>query len=401
MVSVLNTGISLLNANGSLWRKERDVFVQAIGNAHPDLSYIEHSAASARILCEYLLDNRDHCGQVNNMEDCLKKWSFNCMSLMAFGPGVELIDDERSDRLIEYSRLVMNGMGDLKYSGSLWRCLKYTKIRDFKRNFFKFRGICEEYARTVLTENVELSNSMAAHMIQNNFSREKLVEVFVTALLASIETTSTSLLFLLHCLATDGANSEQIGGIDHQENGKIYLQHQELIRREIFNFLPHLNSPLTTDQLQGMRHLRACMKESMRLYPVSLIHSRCLGENAVLSGYRVPAGTKCLALSGLAGWEEEYFSDAHLFLPERWLRTQNRSLKHSDWAFTPFGHGPRMCIGRRLAELNLRVAVVEILRRFRVTTATPHFRFNAQLIFKPDRQINMIFSDIGQNSDNV
>lgn len=54
------------------------------------------------------------------------------------------------------------------------------------------------------------------------------------------------------------------------------------------------------------------------------------------------------------GSNEEYFDDGKQFKPERWLR-ENGTI--NPFASVPFGIGKRMCIGRRLAELQLQLAM--------------------------------------------
>lgn len=52
------------------------------------------------------------------------------------------------------------------------------------------------------------------------------------------------------------------------------------------------------------------------------------------------------------GCNEEYFNDWTQFKPERWLQKNINPFAH-----VPFGIGKRMCIGRRLAELQLQLAL--------------------------------------------
>lgn len=54
------------------------------------------------------------------------------------------------------------------------------------------------------------------------------------------------------------------------------------------------------------------------------------------------------------GSNEEYFEDRKQFKPERWLREHSTI---NPFANVPFGIGKRMCIGRRLAELQLQLAM--------------------------------------------
>ena len=54
------------------------------------------------------------------------------------------------------------------------------------------------------------------------------------------------------------------------------------------------------------------------------------------------------------GASEENFEDSSQFRPERWLQDKK---KINPFAHLPFGIGKRMCIGRRLAELQLHLAL--------------------------------------------
>lgn len=53
------------------------------------------------------------------------------------------------------------------------------------------------------------------------------------------------------------------------------------------------------------------------------------------------------------GSDEENFEDPSQFRPERWLQEK----KINPFAHLPFGVGKRMCVGRRLAELQLHLAL--------------------------------------------
>ncbi|XP_005853148.2 PREDICTED: 1,25-dihydroxyvitamin D(3) 24-hydroxylase, mitochondrial [Myotis brandtii] len=68
------------------------------------------------------------------------------------------------------------------------------------------------------------------------------------------------------------------------------------------------------------------------------------------------------------GSNEENFDDASQFRPERWLQEKE---KINPFAHLPFGLGKRMCIGRRLAELQLHLAVCWIVRKYDIV-ATDH-----------------------------
>jgi cytochrome P450 len=58
---------------------------------------------------------------------------------------------------------------------------------------------------------------------------------------------------------------------------------------------------------------------------------------------------------------EKYYPEAHKFIPERWLKDESQySKKSHSFVTLPFGFGPRMCIGRRFAELEIEILIAKV-----------------------------------------
>lgn len=56
----------------------------------------------------------------------------------------------------------------------------------------------------------------------------------------------------------------------------------------------------------------------------------------------------------------EYFSDPNKFQPERWIKTHPLYKQVSPYLVLPFGHGPRTCIARWLAEQNMHAVILKV-----------------------------------------
>lgn len=63
----------------------------------------------------------------------------------------------------------------------------------------------------------------------------------------------------------------------------------------------------------------------------------------------------------------EYFNDPDSFIPERWLRLNmnktNTEVSVHPYLVLPFGHGPRSCIARRLAEQNIQMVFLRVKKK--------------------------------------
>ena len=179
---------------------------------------------------------------------------------------------------------------------------------------------------------------------------------------------------------------------------------QEKLRNEILTILPSKDSQFTEASLKNIPYMRACLKESLRYMPVVVGNTRTLANDVVLSGYQVPKGTKVILVSSTINRNKKYYPRAEEFLPERWLRAPEKSagqcpqesLKVSNpFVFTPFGFGPRMCIGKRIVDMELELGIARILRHFRVEFNYPTDNaFKSLIINVPNIPLRFKFIDL-------
>ena len=62
----------------------------------------------------------------------------------------------------------------------------------------------------------------------------------------------------------------------------------------------------------------------------------------------------------LIGQLDEYFPNAKSFVPERWIKGDPQESHHHPYTLLPFGFGTRMCIGRRIAELEMWQLTIKV-----------------------------------------
>lgn len=77
------------------------------------------------------------------------------------------------------------------------------------------------------------------------------------------------------------------------------------------------------------------------------------------------------------------------FIPERWLR-ENAATKIHPFSNVQFGHGPRMCIGKRFTDLQAQMLVATLVKRYRIEWAGREplgtvFKLN----YMPDRPVDL------------
>jgi cytochrome P450 len=105
-------------------------------------------------------------------------------------------------------------------------------------------------------------------------------------------------------------------------------------------------------------YVRAVVAESLRLRPVVPLAGRRLASELRVDGHVLPPGTDVTPAIWLTHTRPDRYPEPYAFRPERFLGDAP-----STYAWIPFGGGIRRCLGAAFAEMEMRVALAEILRR--------------------------------------
>ncbi|MFE2125477.1 cytochrome P450 [Streptomyces amritsarensis] len=113
--------------------------------------------------------------------------------------------------------------------------------------------------------------------------------------------------------------------------------------------------------------LRACVRESLRLYPVVPDLIRVTRGETEWRGVRHPAGTSVLLPAAFHQRDPERVPAAHVFVPGRWKNPG----ADQDIRLAPFSHGEGRCPGDQLGLMITAAFCAEVLRGHRVTGTRP------------------------------
>lgn len=87
------------------------------------------------------------------------------------------------------------------------------------------------------------------------------------------------------------------------------------------------------------------------------------GPGAVIQGRHFPAGSVLSVPAYTIHHSKEIWGpDADEYNPERW--TKENLTERQKNAFIPFSYGPRACVGRNVAEMELALTVATVFRRY-------------------------------------
>ncbi|XP_037815904.1 cytochrome P450 CYP12A2-like [Lucilia sericata] len=335
----------------------------------------------------------------DTFEEEINRWTLESVSVVALDKQLGLITKNRDNPAAKELFQALNDFFmyslELEFKPSLWRYYKTKTFKNLMKTLDKIVDITSSYVNEAIERIEEDRKKGVPEKPENEKSvLEKLIKIdkriasvmAMDMLMAGVDTTTTTFTGLMLCLAK---NPEK----------------QEKLRQEILKILPQKDSEFDENALKNIPYLRACIKESQRIYPLALGNARAPANDVVISGYRVPKGTQISLCTVSMIRNSDYYPQPNVFLPERWLRSNKKtdissecphSLKPSNpFIHLPFGFGARSCIGRRIVEMELELGIARLVRNYQIEFNYPtENAFKGLLINVPNIPLKFKFTDL-------
>uniref|UniRef100_A0A1I7YPM7 Cytochrome P450 n=1 Tax=Steinernema glaseri TaxID=37863 RepID=A0A1I7YPM7_9BILA len=207
---------------------------------------------------------------------------------------------------------------------------KGDRPKDFVNHLMEARidkSDIEDYGKTVNDRRV-----------QKKLTAEEIMSTMAMFLVAGYDTTANTVTYLCYRLAQNE---------DVQE--KLYEEED-----------------ITMSTVQSMQYLDWCVKECLRMDPhaTGALERRCTETTTVgkANKLEIEKGVCVGANTYSIHFNEQLWPEPYKFRPERF--SPEESAKRHPLAWQPFGMGPRICVGMRLALLEVKLAIVHTLKEF-------------------------------------
>ncbi|XP_014611194.1 PREDICTED: cytochrome P450 4c3-like [Polistes canadensis] len=194
--------------------------------------------------------------------------------------------------------------------------------------------------------------------ISNNLTDTDIRDEVNTFMFAGHDTTATSISWILYALGRRPEYQQQI--LD---------EYDEIIGSD----------EMTSETLNKLVLLDACIKESWRLYPVAPLIARQIYSPLEILGHTIPAGSTVLINSYLLHRDARHFPEPHVYKPERFLPCNPRPPRYT---YVPFSEGLRNCIGKKFATVVVKVFILSILKAYHIESLITEdkLRLKAELV---------------------
>lgn len=130
-----------------------------------------------------------------------------------------------------------------------------------------------------------------------------------------------------------------------------------------------IEKPLEFEEVDELVYLKAALTETLRLYPSVPEDSKYVVKDDTLpDGTFVPGGSSITyAIYAVGRMESVWGPDCLEFKPERWMKNGRFEPPQDAYKFLAFNAGPRICLGKDLAYLQMKTIVAGILLRHRIS----------------------------------
>ncbi|HJQ31787.1 MAG TPA: cytochrome P450 [Pyrinomonadaceae bacterium] len=346
-------GEGLLTSEGDFWRRQRRLAQPAF--------HRQRIASYARVMVEYAekAAARWRDGETLDLSAEMMRLTLAVVSKTLFDADVESDADEVGAALTD----VMNLFDYLMLPfAELLEKLPLPPQRRFRRARARLDAviyrIIEERRRSGEDRGDLLSTLLQAvdeEGDRTGMTDEQLRDEVMTLFLAGHETTANALTWAFYLLA--------------QNPDAEARMHEELDTVLKDGRLPN------AEDYAALRYTEMVVSETMRLYPPAWVVGRLALEDHEVGGFAIPRGALVLVSQYVMHRDPRFWPDPERFDPERW--TPEAKAARPQFAYFPFGGGPRRCIGEGFAWTEAVLILATLARRFRLRLV-PGRRVEAQ-----------------------
>ncbi|MDX2303143.1 MAG: cytochrome P450 [Microscillaceae bacterium] len=344
--------VGVFNAEGEQWRRQRQFVMQGLAQKHLRQFFPTIASVTDRLRKRWQKSAQK--GEVIDIQNDLMRYTVDVTTSLAFGYDMNTLEKEK-DVIQDHLEKIFPTMNRRLYMPfAYWKYFKFPSDKKTDKALEEIRkygeGIIRE-TRLKIEQNPELeenpSNFLEALLVAKDedgskFTDDEIYSNVFTMLLAGEDTTANSIAWMAYYLTEYPEIARKIREEVDQVLGKDLVL-------EDFNLGKDLS------------YIDAFALETLRFKPVAPINGTLLLEDIPYKGYLFPKGTTILVASRPGSQLESHYPDSLSFKPERWLDPEFRK---QDRFNIPFGSGPRLCPGRSLALLEIKVAVAMMVKNF-------------------------------------
>lgn len=350
----------VFSANGETWRRQRRMVMHGFDPAHVRRYFPSLQVVAQRLAGRWQQAARD--GRAIDLQADLMRYTVDTIAGLAFGAEVNTLqsDDDVIQQHLDkifpaISRRVLAPL-------PLWRWFPSAADRALERSLVAVNAAVHGFvvqARARLQAEPDrrehprnLLEAMVAAADEPGSGIDDLQVAgnVMTMLLAGEDTTANTIAWMIHLL---------------WRNPLALARATEEVRRVCGEGQAGSAAP-TLAQIEQLDFVEACAHETMRLKPVAPLMPQQALRDTTLGDVQITEGMIVFGLMRVDAVSDAWVPNAAAFDPDRWLGAGGpaQAASAAKRISMPFGAGPRICPGRYLALLEMKMAMATLLQRF-------------------------------------
>jgi len=357
-------GSGIFNSDGDAWKTQRrtasHMFTMRQLKDTMKKAFIDHGDEIVQKV-EALKPNEEI-----DMQAMYFAYTLDSFCDIAFGVQLGIVQNKNSDftRAFDWTQT----LSEKRWYVPWWKINRFFGFSD-EASLHKHLNILNKFAYDVIASrrkeiaqnNGDVRSDLLSLFIKQTdndgqpFSDQYLRDVVMNFVVAGRDTTAATLSWSTYLIAQHPDIEEEL----FKEVDKLYLEADEK------------EGPY--DAIQNNEFLHAVVSEVLRLYPpVPKDPKFAIKEDVWPDGSKIPAGCVVVYVPWSQGRIPEIWGpDATSFRPSRWLNN-GRFQAESPFKFSAFQGGPRLCLGKQVAYLEIKLMLAMLARKFRFRLVPDH-----------------------------
>ena len=345
----------LFFANDDVWKAQRRMVMSAFNPEHVRNYFPSLLVVTARLRKRWQL--AANAGRAIPLNADLMRYTVDAIAGLAFGSDVNTLESD-GDVIQQHLNRIFPALNRRLFG--IFPYWRYVKLRSDRELDASAKEVKLAIGRFIAAARLEMSADPALAAAPKNLLQAMLAAAdrhdsgmtdrdvagnVLVMLLAGEDTTANTMTWLLHLLSRHPPALERV-----QAEVRAQLPGQD---------------DITLEHLHDMPYLDACIQETMRLKPVAPLLPVQAVSDVTVAGLAIPKDTFVVCLMRTNAVSDLAFDEPHAFMPERWLPSgEGRPVPPK--SSMPFGSGPRVCPGRYLATLEIKLAIAMLLSNFEI-----------------------------------
>jgi cytochrome P450 len=348
---------AVFSIEGERWRPQRRLVMQTLAPQHIAACFGPMQTITQRLYRRWDRIARDG-GQTDVAQD-LVRYAVDVTSTLSFGQDVNTLEAD-GDPIQRHLGVVFPMINArINFPFPYWRYVKLRRDRELDTSLAAIRQFVNGLIERARAEMASPGWSQPTHLLQallqardepgSGISDDDVQANVVILLLAGEDTTAHALAWTFHQLAQQPALQDRLAADAARVLGPA-------------DVAPGRSAIEALDLCEGM------VFESLRLRPVVPIIFLETVRERMVGDIRVPGGTPVFLLTRPAALDPAHFTAPAELHPERWHGDGGSGNTRDVRSFLQFGAGPRVCPGRHLATVEMRMVLSMALKAFRFHT---------------------------------